>query len=188
MVRRSWQLACVLCVWSSCVLSAWAGEVPRPAGWQWWHGLWFHRDGTPRYAEGLAYDTTHHQHRLPVCPPLSEPIYGYHPPCWRQLAVIPRCVSNETMPQGVQQPAWGRRTPTTSENPPSVPPRLNPEVPAPTVPLPPPAPSTSGKPPSLPAFSEASPFRLSTPADTGDGWRPAASHERLIPVHHRAHE
>lgn len=121
----------------STLLAEGAEKLEHPPNWRWWHVFWFHKNGAPRFADGPFYDTTHHQNRLPVCPPLTEPGYGYFQPCWRQLHVHPRCVTCETMPVSVSRPAQSVDLPPAPAEAPPVqeyaPP--NPEENAPTPPL-----------------------------------------------------
>jgi hypothetical protein len=117
----------------------------RPSNWRWWHGLWFHKNGAPRFAAGPYYDTREHQTRLPVCPPLTEPNFGYYQPCWRQLHVYPRCVTCETMPVGVIR---SHRSVEAGELPPA------PAAPPPRDDYAPPAsPDTPATPPVIPRTS-----------------------------------
>lgn len=113
----------------------------RPDHWRWWHVVWFHKDGTPRFHYGLFHLSRQHQDRLPVAPPLSRPEFGYYQPCWRQIEACPRCVTIETMPVSFDAapdlpvpPAPGVAPPAL---PPEAPPTLEPVPAAPIVPMPP---------------------------------------------------
>jgi hypothetical protein len=73
-------------------------DVPTYGNWKWWHIIWFHKDGTPRYSRGLEGLTRPAEKRLDIHPPYCPPAYGYNQPCWRQLPVSPRCTTCETVP------------------------------------------------------------------------------------------
>ena len=72
--------------------------------WPWWHSIYFQANGSPRYATGFALSTRNTQYRLPINPPISGPSYGYHQPCWKQMAVVRRCVTCETFPANREIP------------------------------------------------------------------------------------
>jgi hypothetical protein len=109
--------------------------------WKWWHIVWFHKDGSPRFAHGMTKNTHNHQQRLPVCPPIGDGTFGYHEPCWRQMDVYPRCWSCEagSLNQSLLPSQTAPEVPPTSmdEEPPTA---DAPEAsPAPAVQPPPPA-------------------------------------------------
>src|SRR5581483_5636626 len=103
-------------------------EEYQPENWCWWHCFYFHRDGRPRFNNGLFYKTKDHRCRLPPYPPIYEPGFGYNQPCWRQMQVLPRCVTCEIIPQS--------------------PPRQDAELPPPVLPAPQTVPTTP--PPPVP--------------------------------------
>lgn len=72
--------------------------------WPWWHSIYFHANGSPRYASGFALSTRNTQNRLPVNPPICGPSFGYFQPCWKQMAVVRRCVTCETFPANREIP------------------------------------------------------------------------------------
>ncbi len=82
----------------------------------WWHSLYFHANGSPRYESGFALSTRNTQHRLPINPPICGPSYGYYQPCWKQIPVVRRCVACETFPANREIP-----TSITSPNPTQIP-------------------------------------------------------------------
>lgn len=71
--------------------------VESSPSWPWLHGWYYRADGTPWYGRGFANSTRYHAWRLPVTPPISGPSFGYHQPCWRQVPVVRRCVTCETL-------------------------------------------------------------------------------------------
>lgn len=102
--------------------------------WHWWPSWHFRSDGFPRYGRGFASSTRDHQTRIPVIPPISGPSYGFYQPCWRQIPMVRRCVTCETI-----QP--NREVPATDEVPSPTP---TPEATATPAATPvPPAPGTS---------------------------------------------
>ncbi len=72
--------------------------------WPWWHSIYFHANGSPRYASGFALSTRNTQKRLPVNPPICGPSFGYFQPCWRQMATVRRCVTCEIFPSNREIP------------------------------------------------------------------------------------
>lgn len=71
--------------------------IESSPSWPWWQGWYYRADGTPWYGRGFANMTRHHAFRIPVTPPISGPSFGYHQPCWRQVPVVRRCVTCETL-------------------------------------------------------------------------------------------
>jgi hypothetical protein len=110
--------------------------------WQWWHAIWFQKDGNPRYASGAGSLSRNHEKRLMVRPPLCEPEFGYFQPCWRQLPVSQRCFTCESVPQNYALPPY-ESGPVHMPPAPSGPPPMSPADPLPPVP--------SGTPPAIPA-------------------------------------
>lgn len=102
--------------------------------WQWWHSLWFQKDGNPRYAGGSGNLSRNHQQRLPVRPPLCEPEYGYFQPCWRQLPVNQRCFTCESVPENYALPAYETVPSPMPPGPSALPPTI-PGTPLPPVPM-----------------------------------------------------
>lgn len=84
--------------------------------WPWWHSMYFHANGSPRYESGFALSTRNTQHRLPINPPICGPSYGYYQPCWKQIPVVRRCVACETFPANREIPNT-----TTSTTPTAIP-------------------------------------------------------------------
>ena len=79
-------------------------SIESSLNWPWWHSIYFHANGSPRYASGFALSTRNTQKRLPVNPPVCGPSFGYFHPCWKQMAVVRRCVTCETYPSNREIP------------------------------------------------------------------------------------
>jgi hypothetical protein len=71
--------------------------VESTASWPWWHGWYYRADGSPKYGRGFSSSTRDHNNRIPVNPPIAGPSFGYYQPCWRQIPLVRRCVSCETL-------------------------------------------------------------------------------------------
>ena len=79
--------------------------IESTASWPWWHGLYYRADGSPKYGWGFGNMTRNHSNRLPVTPPICGPSYGYHQPCWKQIPIVRRCVTCETLQSNREIPS-----------------------------------------------------------------------------------
>ncbi len=79
-------------------------SLGQSLSWPWWHSIYFHSNGSPRYESGFALSTRNTQQRLPVNPPIWGPSFGYYQPCWKQIPVVRRCVACETFPANREIP------------------------------------------------------------------------------------
>jgi len=86
------------------VYSSVAADCETAEGCSWWHRLHYKADGSNRYGRGFTSATRLHQHRLPVNPPISGPSFGYYQTCWRQVPLVRRCVTCETLPHDREIP------------------------------------------------------------------------------------
>ena len=87
-----------------------AVDCESTEGCSWWQRLHYRADGSNRYGRGFTSATRFHQNRLPVNPPISGPSFGYHQTCWRQVPLVRRCVTCETLPHDREIPNLKRGT------------------------------------------------------------------------------
>lgn len=92
--------------------------IETSSTWSWWPSRHFRADGFPKYGRGFMSSTRDHQTRIPAIPPISGPSYGFYQPCWRQMPMIRRCVSCETMQSNREVPSLnGPPSPTPATTP-----------------------------------------------------------------------
>jgi hypothetical protein len=82
--------------------------IETTASWPWWHRLYYSANGSPRYGKGFANMARNHEYRLPVNPPICGPSFGYYQPCWRQVPLVRRCVTCETLQPDREVPTSNR--------------------------------------------------------------------------------
>jgi hypothetical protein len=64
--------------------------------WPFWGCRWHRNNGYPKDGKGLVSTRKNQQYRVPLRPPVDGSSFGYYQPCWRQLPVVPRCLTCET--------------------------------------------------------------------------------------------